>query len=81
MNRIVLHQIPYNIVTLYQDKAASAIEQAKADALKSPPVVWAKSNNCKIEVTNAFDNVTGEGAIVYYAALSPIQQTEFALRF
>ena len=45
------------------------------------PVVWAKTNGCKIQVTNTFDSVTGEGAIVYYAALSPIQQTEFALKF
>lgn len=81
MAKIILHQIPFNIVLLFTDSAHIELEEAKKKALSSPPVVWAVKNGCKVEVTNTFDNVTGEGTTVYYAELNEMQQTEFALRF
>ena len=81
MNRIVLQEVPFNAVLLYQDNAFKLLELQKEVAMKSAPIVWAKDNRCEIKVTTTIDNETGDGSIVWYAALTAIQQTEFALRF
>ena len=81
MNRIVLYEIPFNVVSLYQDSANAALTQATTEAKSSAQVRWAVENKCKVQVTTTTDNTTGDGSIIFYAALTPMQQTEFALRF
>ena len=81
MNRIVLAEVPFNSVLLYQDSAFELLESQKEEAIKSPPVVWAKNNRCEIKVTTTMNTETGDEVIVWYTSLTPKQQTEFALRF
>ena len=81
MNRIVLHEIPFHMTDMYQDHACEALDQAKTEAANSPPVRWALNNSCHVKITTTSDDTTGLGSIVYYAALTPMQQIEFALRF
>ena len=81
MNRFVLREVTFNQASLYSDLALKALKCQKEEALSSPQLLWAKANRCKINVTTVVDPSTGDGSIVWYAALSEVQQTEFALRF
>ena len=81
MNKIVLTEVPVNLITLYDDSSTAALQEAQHRAKTSPPVKWALANNCRVKITSVTDYSTGDSKIIFYAELTPIQQTEFALRF
>lgn len=77
---IVLHEIPFDIISLYQDHAVDALAQSKADAESSGPVRWAIDNGCRVKITSTTTN-HGKGTVIYYADLDEKQQVEYILRF
>lgn len=81
MEQIVLIEVPVNLITLYDDLASNAFQEAQEQAKNSPTVKWALANNCRVKITTITDYYTGDSKVIFYTALTPIQQTEFALRF
>ena len=57
------------------------MKEEEEKVLVSAPFLWAKSNNLEIIKSNTYIPDSYSNWVYYYTELTPVQETEFILRF
>ena len=81
MSYVILKEVEFTMSAMYRDDTLAQFRNDITEATQSREIIWAVNSGCKVMQHRTVDDYTGNGKVIFYAALTPIQQTEFALRF